>query len=217
MEGTWQGYARVRFLAFQIDYQKFPKFLIDKCIKTFLDQKYRSPIELKSDPEDSLNFVFPYFGSQSEKLKNELERILVKYFPNFNFRIILVNKFTIGSFFGYKDRLPKTVQSSLVYEYSCAQCASRYVGSTHRNMYMRVAEHAGFSFRTQAPLTSPPFSAIREHSEQCNTSISSDDFKILDKNKFYTDLRILESLYISKRKPQLNNSVSAFPLHIVGS
>ena len=39
---------------------------------------------------------------------NHRLRILVKYFPNFTFRIILVNKFTIGSFFGYKDRLPKT-------------------------------------------------------------------------------------------------------------
>ena len=161
--------------------------------------------------------MFPYFSSQFEKLKSDLERILVKYFPSFEFRIILVKKFTIGSFFRYKDRLPKSVQSSLVYEYSCAQCASRYVGSTHRNLYMRVAEHSGVSFRTQVPLTSPPFSAIREHTDQCITSISSDNFKILDKNRFYTELRVLESLYIQKLKPQLNSAVSAFPLNIVGS
>ena len=89
--------------------------------------------------------------------------------------------------------------------------------STHRNLYMRVAEHAGVSFRTKVPLTSPPYSAVREHLEQCNnTPASIENFKILDRNKFYTDLRILESLYIFKLKPSLNNTSSAFPLSIVG-
>ena len=92
-----------------------------------------------------------------------------------------------------------------------------WVRPTVTYSYMRVAEHSGVSFRTQVPLTSPPFSAIREHSDQCGAPVSSHDFKILDKNRFYTDLRILESLYIYKLKPQLNNLGSAFPLNIVGS
>ena len=73
---------------------------------------------------------------------------------------------------------------------------------------MRVAEHSGVSFRTQATLTSPPFSAIREHAQQCESPITFDNFKILDQNRFYTDLRILESLYIYKLKPPLNNTNS---------
>ena len=56
----------------------FPKFLVNKYIKAFLDKKYQAPIGSISNPPLSLNFVFPYFGSQSEKLKCDLERILVK-------------------------------------------------------------------------------------------------------------------------------------------
>ena len=36
--------------------------------------------------------------------------------------------------------------SSLVYKFSCACCASEYVGSTIRTLHTRVAEHAGRSF-----------------------------------------------------------------------
>ena len=74
----------------------------------------------------------PYFGPQSEKLKAELSKLLNKYFPQHNFRIILVNKFTIGSFFRFKDKLPVNMLSSVIYEFSCAQCASDYIGMTTR-------------------------------------------------------------------------------------
>ena len=152
----------------------YPKFLIEKYIRKFLDDRFNdNHKETVFNDEINFNFVFPYFGRHSEKLRIDLNYIIEKYFPNFKFRIILVNRLTIGSFFRYKDRLPSTVQSSLVYEFSCVQCASRYVGSTHRNLYMRVAEHAGVSFRTKVPLTSPPYSAVREHLEQCNNTPAS--------------------------------------------
>ena len=61
-------------------------------------------------------------------------------FGNVNFNIVLVNSFKVGSFFSYKDRLPKAICASLVYKFSCAT---------------RVAEHAGKSFRTGSILSVP--------------------------------------------------------------
>ena len=59
-------------------------------------------------------YVFPYFGPQSDKLKNELLTLLNKYVTDFSFKIILINNFKICSFFNYKDRLPLCSRSLLI-------------------------------------------------------------------------------------------------------
>ena len=93
------------------------------------------------------------------------------------------------------------MQSSLIYKFSCAQCASEYVGSTTRALYMRIAEHAGRGHRTNNPLSSPPYSSIRDHAEQCGSPITIDQFSKLNSTKNAHDLRILEFIYIHKLKP----------------
>ena len=103
--------------------------------------------------EKPIYLSFPYLGPYSEKLKSELLRLLSKYFPNSKFTVILVNKFTIGSFLNYKDVLPLPLRSSLVYKFSCARCAFEYVGMTSRTLGSRVDELIGVSSRTGARLT----------------------------------------------------------------
>ena len=105
--------------------------------------------------------------------------------------------------------------SSAVYKYSCDICSSDYVGVTSRNLYMRVAEHGGRSFRTNIPLTHPPHSVVREHSEWCGGGVALPNFSILACASNSVDLKILESLYIKQDKPILNSQNSSFPLAIV--
>ena len=125
------------------------------------------------------------------------------------------------------------MQSSLIYKFSCAQCASEYVGSTTRALYMRIAKYAG---KVTVPITlsSPPYSSIgniaptatellywevtdsiRDHAEQGGSPITIDQFSKLNSTKNAHDLRILESIYIHKLKPPLNNVQAATPLSIV--
>ena len=42
---------------------------------------------------------------------------------------------------------------------------------TTRTLGIRVDEHKGVSFRTRVRLTSPPHSAVREHSESCGAAV----------------------------------------------
>ena len=44
------------------------------------------------------------------------------------------------------------LKSSLLYKFSCAQCASEYVGMTARTLGTRVDEHVVVSYRTGARL-----------------------------------------------------------------
>ena len=89
------------------------------------------PKFLDSEVQEAL----PYFGQFSEKLHSELMVLLGRYFSDFRFNVVLVNKFTVDSFFKYKNKLPMRLKSSLVYKFSCAQCASEYVGMIARTRY----------------------------------------------------------------------------------
>ena len=107
------------------------------------------------------------------------------------------------------------MQSSLVYQLSCVNCTSGYVGCSHRTLATRVAEHAGKSSRTSRALITLPHSSVREHAETCGSPVTMNQFKILDFCNSNNDLCILESLYIYKLKPAINDSQSSHPLHIV--
>ena len=106
------------------------------------------------------------------------------------------------------------MRSSLVYNFCCSRCESQYVGSTTRTLGARVAEHLGRSYRTNRFITTPSHSSIRDHSFECDVRVSIDDFKILASNSNPNDLRTLESLYILKNKPRLNDNKSAVPLKV---
>ena len=127
----------------------YPLGLVHSQVKKFLDKIHvRSPIVDPVQYAKECYLSFPYFGVQSEKLRDELLALLTKYFSDVKFKIVLVNNFRVGNLFHYKDVLPTAMRSSLVYSFCCAHCASIYVGSTVRILHSRVAEHRGRSSRT---------------------------------------------------------------------
>ena len=58
---------------------------------------------------------------------NYLSTFFRKYIQDISVHVIFGNLFTIGSVFNYKESLPKEILNSLVYKFSCAQCASEYI------------------------------------------------------------------------------------------
>ena len=69
-------------------------------------------------------------------------------------------------------------------------------------------------FRPGAILTS--HSNIRAHGLSCSSPVAIDNFNILARGNNNTDVRILESLFIYKTRPNLNDSQSEFPLNNIG-
>ena len=101
------------------------------------------------------------------------------------------------------------MQSCVIYKFCCAS----NVGSTKHCLKIRVDEHSGVSSRTSRPLARPSQSAIRDHTLQCTDNIPNiNSFNILCSASSINDLRILESIYIHKLKPNLNEMLSALPL-----
>ena len=106
------------------------------------------------------------------------------------------------------------VLSKIIYKYLCGQCNSSYVGETRRHFISWICEHKGISPVQMSRLQIPPFSNIREHALNCNHPFKIDNFSVLDRCHDY-DLRLLESIFIHKLSPNLNNQTSACPLNIL--
>ena len=139
-----------------------------------------------------------------------------KYFPQINIRVIQTNKNTVGSVFKYKDVVPAMLRPSIIYEFCCGRCSSTsYVGSTTRPLYKRVAEHRGRSFCTGELAKNPKETAILTHGKNFSHGVGEENFKIIGSTKNEISLRILESLIIKEKKPNLNKNLSAFPLLVV--
>ena len=111
--------------------------------------------------------------------------------------------------------IPSHLCSGVVYEYACSGCNSRYVGNSMRNIHIRISEHKGRSYRTNRVLHKPLFSEIREHALESDHPINSDSFKLLAKHLNKLDIQIVESLFIHKMKPDLNNYGSSKRLLVI--
>ena len=197
----------------------FPSKLFYSITRNFIDKTMY--LKNQCNNNQSLNskniyLSLPYFGYQSQKMKSEFMSLLNNMFNNVKPFIVLSNKRTIGSMFKYKDSIPEMFRSCVIYKYTCPLCGAVYVGSTTRTLHTRMSEHLGISSRTGQHLSVPPHSSIRSHSEHtCNSSPSKLAFSIIDSDNNPISLRIKESIYIHSLKPALNESLSAYPLHIL--
>ena len=151
----------------------------------------------------------PYYGEVSFKIRKELTNLIRQYYPQLSPQFVFVNNYRIKNFFPFKDRVSDALRCSLVYKYNCCGCSSTYVGVTSRHLRTRISEHRGVSGRTGLPLTSPPFSAIREHSVNTGHNIDNNNFSILATAPNKSDLYLMESILIRIHTPSLNSGISA--------
>ena len=92
-----------------------------------------------------------------------------------------------------KPPVEKMLRSGIVYQITCPRCSACYVGQSSRHLQTRFREH----LRNQGPM--------RQHLQQCATTITEEDVKILastSRGEIY--LMTLEALWIRELKPSIN-------------
>ena len=145
---TWQGFHdEVEKLKEYFFMNCYPRDLVDKHIKRFISNKFIGN-NVTTDDKEIKYVTLPFQGYFSYQLRNTLSNLFKKHFLNVNFRFIFVNRCTIGSLFRVKDPIPTSLCSNIVYCFKCSDCMSRYIGSTGRNLKIRISEHKGVSYRT---------------------------------------------------------------------
>ena len=107
----------------------YPKKLIDKCLRMYLDKKLvTSEKDTHHDKKEMKYITLPYIGYFSKCTKKKINRLVKQFCQNsLNIQLIFTTC-KLKTYFSNKDRLPKEFKSSVVYHFQCAGCNSSYVG-----------------------------------------------------------------------------------------
>ena len=207
-------HVELKFLSDYFFNNGYPKKLFDVCVGKFINSIYVRDNLIYNVPKQLIYVSLPYFGTKSELLASDLKSILNLSYPQIEFKFAFNSTHKIGSFFKFKDRIPASLCSNIVYKYKCNSCQEFYIGSTTKQSKIRFCQHLSISPRTNNPLISSPHSTPREHAYNNSHPFRLDDFKIIDHARNERELRILESLHIFKQSPTLNIDKSAVPLNV---
>ena len=149
----------------------------------------------------------------NKNLKKAITQIVDEFFPHVNLRLIFSNNSSIAKMFPFKDRIPLSVQSNVVYHYNCGICNSTYIGETVRHYTTRIAEHKGISPLTGAPMARVN-SNIHKHFLETGHSIKDKYFSILF-SRDSSDVQLSESIAIHELNPNLNDKQTSIPLKLL--
>ena len=162
--------------------------------------------------------ILPFLGSTSWMVKNELTRTFRNILPFCKLKLVFKSSNRLSSFFSFKDKLPTTLDSGVIYKYNCANCNVSYVGCTKRYWEKRLEEHTHISALTGGPLSGLQIFAPLQHVRQAKCSpspkVERENFEIIGRDSNNYILQIKESLFIYKHKPQLNGNQQSVPLHL---
>ena len=198
----------------------YPSSFFDKCVFHFFNKIYEERTPIVTVPKIEFRLVLPFLGSTSWKTKNYLKRSFSEAFPGSNLKIIFKSSRRLSSFFTFKDKIPNSLMSGVIYKYTCAGCNLSYIGSTKRYWEKRLEEHLHISALTGKKRNGmqiyPPMQHV--HSDSCQvTSYSRDDFSIIGHESIPYVLLVKESILISTQKPKLNNNQTSVPIYLFSS
>ena len=170
--------------------------IIDKCINKFLMNKFTSKPQIHQCKRKEITLTIPFLGTASLVLRSNLMKMLPKSFPYCKLRVVFKSSNRLSNYFNFKDKIPKSLLSGVVYRYQCDRCNSVYIGKTKRYWEKRLQEHLSISALTGKEMktfqTWPPMEHCQ--SSNCKGEISRDNFTIIGRQKVDYLLKIQESL-----------------------
>ena len=140
-------------------------------------------------------------------VKTRLTKTMNKHMKFCKLRVIFQTNNKLRIYFRFKDSVPETLQSNLIYKFSCGSCTASYIGKTYRDFKVRVSEHQGISARTGKPVKGTLFTSVRDHVLVCDHKVVHEDFKFLCNvsNRYLLELK--ESFFIKINRPSLNENL----------
>ena len=217
ISSNWFNFdIEIKFLSEYFRVNGYPDHLFQKLFKSFLNRKLTPKVKKQSAEKMSIYHSIPFINNYSCNIINKhLSKFLENSYPHIKFNFIFTNSLRINNLVKHKDRLPRTLESGVVYLYKCGDCNATYIGSSKKALKTRASEHFSVSSRTGTLLARPPASSILDHIVTCKLNRNLDQFTILDQQNENQALRISESIEISIKNPTLNSDLSAFPLHLL--
>ena len=138
--------------------------------------------------------------------------------PQCKLRVIFNANNRLRTFLSFKDKIPLSVRSHILYKYTCDGCNAIYIGKTRRHYLVRVYEHLGISLATGKNYTYNPKNenntAILNHINKKTCIGKEDNFKIIGSARNDALLCIKETILIHKDKPKINTNDGSAPIYL---
>ena len=196
----------------------FPSSFVDRCIKLFFDRLFSKKEVVFTVPKKVINISLPFMGSDSLKIRSQLNKIVKTYFPACKLQVLFNSNCRLGSFFRFKDKVSLNARSFILYKFSCSRCNSAYLGKTKRHFLVRMSEHLGISLATGKNYTFNPRNvnntAVLNHINHNNCGANFDNFRVIGSASNDYALCLKESLLIQLYNFDLNKSVKSMPLKL---
>ena len=203
------------FLKFHHDVDKLKKILsknaypqkfLEQCIQKVLTNMYIQTPKVPSVAKKDLIIILLYLGNMSQIVTTKLTKTMSKYMKFCKLRVIFQTNNSLKNHFRFKDFVPKTLRSSLIYKFSCGSCTASCTGKTYRHFKVRVSEHQGVSPRMGKPAKGTFSTSVNDHMLVCDHKVVHEDFKFLGNESSRYLLELKESLFIKRDKPLLNKN-----------
>ena len=194
----------------------YPQKFVDKCIFEFFNKIYEQRAQISTVPKLEFTMVLPFLGTTSLKAKNNLVRSFRQLVPFSKLKVVFKTSRRLSACFNFKDRIPKSLLSGVIYKFTCAECNLSYIGCTKRFWEKRLEEHLHISALTGKPLSGLQVFAPMQHvrSGPCIARPTRGDFTIIGREQNPYALQVKESIHIITSKPKLNNNMTSVPLHL---
>ena len=190
----------------------YPRDLIDKCIKEFLDKILTLKPVVSTVPKKELIITLTYLGKLSLQIRTRINRIMKNKLPYRNIQFVFQTKCKISNSFTFKDKIPSVLGCGIVYKFQCGSCDATYYSKTKHHFKVRMCEHFGISALTGKRVKGDNDSAIKEHLLFCNHTPDFEDFSILTTNN--NDFKVM---LMERDHPSLNKNKQSLPLELFDS
>ena len=167
----------------------YPQKFIDKCIQKFLNNMFIQRLQIPTVPKKELIIILPSLGKIFQIVKTRLTKTM---------RVISQTNNRLRNYFHFKDSVPETLRSSLIYNFSCGSSTASYIGKTYGHFKVRVSEQQGVSPLTSKPVKDTLSTSVRDHMLFCDHKVVHEDIKFLgnESNRYLLELK--ESLFIKR-------------------
>ena len=131
--------SEIDFLRSYFFQNKFPLSVLNRVFRESLCSLYNCKPPVITVPKRDVFLKIPFLGVQSFRIKRRLKSVIEHFYPQVNARIIFQSSNSIQNFFKFKDRIPFSLASSVVYQYTSRQCSATYIGETKKQLRVRIS------------------------------------------------------------------------------
>jgi hypothetical protein len=190
----------------------YPDHILCRLTNAFLNGLHTKKQPQEPSMTKNLQIVLPYLGTFTRKAEIKIKKSVQQFLPSCNITFVYRAATRLRTIFAFKDKVPSYLASGIVYKFTCGGCNATYIGESVRHAKRRYCEHMGISALSGKPLQGQSSTNVRDHIKRCNAFSSLENFKIICRDSNETNLRIKESLFISKDSPDINVQGNSIPL-----